>query len=344
VPDALVGDPGRLRQVIVNLVGNAIKFTEGGAVVVEAGIADCGMRIADFGEGQFEIRNIRNPKSEIELRFAVRDTGIGISPEKQGVIFDAFEQADGSTARKYGGTGLGLAISSKLVQMMGGRIWVESEAGGGSVFHFTARFGLQPAAQPSAEPRDLRADTRHRCALHILLAEDNAVNQKLVARLLEKRGHTVVIAGNGREALEALAKERFDLVLMDVQMPEMDGLEATTEIRRREKQFEVTSDEWRAVQTQGDGTSSERSPLVTCHSSLPSGHIPIIAMTAHAMRGDRERCLQAGMDGYVAKPINAQQLFELIEALASALRGEQGPSDSPTVDPAVGTVDPASAA
>ena len=415
VPDALVGDPGRLRQIVVNLVGNAIKFTERGEVLVEV-----------QAESQTE--------DSIQLHLAVTDTGMGIPAEKQRAIFDAFTQADGSMTRKFGGTGLGLTISSRLVEGMGGRIWVESEPGRGSTFHLTARLGLQkaPALRPRpAEPVNLydlpvlvvddnatnrrilvemlknwrmrptpveggpmaldvleqackagkqfplilldaqmpgmdgfalveqmkqipelagatimmltsagcRGDaarcrelgiaayltkpikqsdlldaislalgtlpreagriplvTRHalresRQRLRILLAEDNAVNQALAVRLLEKRGHAVTVAGDGRAAFAALEETGsggFDVVLMDVQLPELDGFEATAAIRGKEK--------------------------------ATGGHIPIIAMTAHAMKGDRERCLDAGMDGYVSKPIQAKELFETLEGFGVRAR------------------------
>ncbi|MFY9584917.1 MAG: MHYT domain-containing protein [Candidatus Acidiferrales bacterium] len=411
VPDALVGDPGRLRQIVINLVGNAIKFTQQGEVVVDVG-----------AESQTE--------EAVDLCLAISDTGMGIPVDKQRTIFDPFTQADGSMTRKFGGTGLGLAISSRLVEAMGGRIWVESEPGKGSAFHFTARLGLQktPALRSRpAEPANLqelpvlvvddnatnrlileemlkswrmrptsvegghealavleqartagrtfplilldaqmpgmdgfalvermkqipelagatimmltsaglRGDaarcrelgvaayltkpikqsellqaillalgtpakrearpplvTRHvlresRQRLRILLAEDNAVNQVLAVRLLEKWGHAVTVAGDGRAALAALEKTGFggfDLVLMDVQMPEMDGLEATAAIRAKEKST--------------------------------GGYIPIIAMTAHTMKGDRERCLAAGMDGYISKPVQAQELFEAVENIS----------------------------
>jgi len=405
VPDALVGDPGRLAQIIVNLVGNSIKFTEQGEVVARVSV-----------ESQSE--------DEVCLHFAVADTGIGIPPDKLRLIFEAFAQADGSTTRKYGGTGLGLAISRQLVEMLGGRIWVESEVGKGSTFHFTARFGLQAdrtGKLPSVEDLNLRGLTvlvvddnatnrrileelltnwrmkpravesgplalsvmqeakdagrpfrlvlvdaqmpemdgfelikriketpglteatimmlssagkcggaaqsrelgvaaylmkpikqsdlldaimtvlgvspegqsskpasrllvERQQSLRILLAEDNPVNQKVAQRMLEKGGHTVVVAENGKEVLAALDRETFDLVLMDVQMSEMDGLEATVAIRRREK--------------------------------MTGGHIPIAAMTAHAMKGDRDLCLSAGMDGYVSKPLRAGKLFGTIEHL-----------------------------
>jgi signal transduction histidine kinase/CheY-like chemotaxis protein len=405
VPQVVRGDPTRLRQIVVNLVGNAIKFTERGEVV---------LRVESNASNQ----------SDNELHFAIEDTGIGISSEKQRLIFEAFTQGDSTSARKYGGTGLGLTISSRLVGMMRGRIWVESKLGQGSTFHFTAwlgvvntvttlslaepvhltglpvlvvddnasnrrfleevltRWGMRPtlvesgkaaleslrlardsgqpfplvltdaqmpgmdgfklahliqqnsqtsgtpivmlasAGQPgdaarcresgiagylakpvrqtelreaisqvlSPESRQskLRLVTRHSlregkaAALRILLAEDNVVNQTLAKRLLEKHGHQVVVTSSGREALAAVEQQRFDLVLMDVHMPDMDGLEATSAIREKE----------RATRT----------------------HLPIIAMTACAMTGDRDRCLQAGMDGYVSKPIHAQELLEAIEA------------------------------
>jgi two-component system sensor histidine kinase/response regulator len=422
VPDTLLGDPGRLRQIVVNLVGNAIKFTSQGEVVMHVSVG-----------WKFE--------NEVCLHFTVTDTGIGIAPEKQQLIFYPFTQADSSTTRQFGGTGLGLGISSQLVAMMGGNIWVESEVNKGSTFHFTACLGLRVNAAPqllgtqdslsglpvlvvddnstnrrileeqltswgmrptvvgsgqdalvtlqqaadngapfalalldaqmpqmdgftvaesikqnptlaratimmvtsgghpqnAARRRDLgiasyltkpirqsdllnalvtalyntAAPTRPsfsplpflpepQSPLHILLVEDNPVNQRLVVRLLEKRGHSVVVANNGKEGLAAFAKESFALVLMDVQMPEMDGFAATKAIRQQEESTNT--------------------------------HVPIIALTAHAMRGDRERCLAAGMDAYLSKPLQAQQLFEMIGQLvpssASAQRVEgEGRSD-----------------
>jgi PAS domain S-box-containing protein len=433
VPDALLGDPVRLGQVVFNLVGNALKFTERGEVVVEVRNAEYGMQNSEESqnsEAEPEREALSSvPHSEFRiLHFEVRDTGIGVPPSKREYIFDPFAQADGSTTRKYGGTGLGLAIARRLVETMGGRMWVESELGKGSTFHFTARFDLQqgpvskalpveadsmrgmavlvvddnatnrrileetlthwqmrptltdggPAAlealaqaaragepfplvlidvhmpdmdgytlaerirqnpelagatlmllssggQPGDSqrrrelgvaasltkpvkqadlwkaimqalgmplPPDESEDTRplerggRGRRLRILLAEDNLVNQKLAVRLLEKRGHKVVLANNGREALTELENRPFDVVLMDVQMPEMDGYEATTAIRRQEQ--------------------------------LTGGHVPIIAMTAYAMKGDRERCLEAGMDSYISKPVRAQELFDSVEGLVPA--------------------------
>ena len=423
VPEALIGDPGRLRQIIINLLGNAIKFTEEGEVVLSV--------------------ELDNPTGvEARLHFSVRDTGIGIPPDKQKVIFEAFSQADTSTTRKYGGTGLGLAISSRLVKSMGGRIWVKSRIGKGSTFHFVVSLELQKTrrqksvttqtsklqklpvlivddnvtnrrifvemlrnwrmkptavesgkaalrvlkraaaaekafslvlidalmpemdgftlakqikrdarlrkttiimltsagpmtpgtrhgklaidtylikpvkqsvlldaivasqslktrrpAEASPRRRTLRLDKEHR--LRILVAEDLPANQVLVTRLLEKRGHSFVLVGNGSEAIAALKKEKFDLVLMDVQMPDMDGLEATAAIRKLEKKT--------------------------------GAHIPIVAMTAHAMKGDRERCLRAGMDAYVSKPIQPHKLFGTIESLRSASARRVTPAE-PVID------------
>jgi two-component system sensor histidine kinase/response regulator len=417
VPAAVQGDPDRLRQVVVNLVGNAIKFTEHGEVLVDVKTADCPSGDQESARG--------------DLQFSVRDTGIGIPAEKQRAVFDPFVQADGSTTRKYGGTGLGLAISTKLVELMGGRLWMESQVGQGTTFYFTARFGpAQPSGERPAASRPVRlADlrvlvvddnatnrrilqeklagwrmrptvvdggeaamreleraraagepfdlvlldgqmpgmdgfavaerVRHRpelagatvmmltsdgrpgdparcrqlgiaayllkpikqselldaimtCVgsapepdevrapappfapagrrLRVLLAEDNPVNQRLALRILEKQGHHVEVAADGLEALAAQHRQPFDVVLMDVQMPQLDGFQATAAIREREKKT--------------------------------GRHTPVIAMTAHAMKGDRERCLAAGMDGYIAKPIQAR---ELLCAIADAVP-DPGPS------------------
>jgi signal transduction histidine kinase/ActR/RegA family two-component response regulator len=263
VPERIVADPTRIRQVVVNLLGNAIKFTEVGSVElkIEAGLA--------------------TPQGQ-RLLFAVQDTGIGVPLEKQALIFQAFSQADGSTTRRFGGTGLGLSICSRLVSLMGGQIQLRSAPGHGSTFFFEIVAGIAEAAEQVAEPPSALPSSR---PLRILLAEDNLVNQKLAIRLIEKQGHSVLAAKNGREAVEAVAREMFDVVLMDISMPEMDGLQATAVLR---------------AQYQG------------------IRHIPIIAMTAHALTGDREMCLEAGMDGYVTKPIHADKLFATIhEVLAN---------------------------
>jgi signal transduction histidine kinase len=271
VPDRVLGDAGRLRQILVNLVGNAIKFTEHGEVVVEVECAE-----AD-GRGP-------SPGAEtLLLHLAVRDTGIGIPVEKHQAILEPFTQADGSTTREYGGSGLGLAITKQMVALMGGHLWLESVVGQGSTVHCTMRLGIDqaPPAPTWPLPRHDRATgPMTRRPLQILVAEDHPVNQRLITRLLEKQGHAVVVVGNGHAAVEALAQQAFDLILMDVQMPDMDGLEATAAIRAQE-QARVT-------------------------------HIPIIALTAHALQGDQERCLAAGMDDYVAKPITPADLAAAI--------------------------------
>jgi signal transduction histidine kinase len=291
VPDRVVGDPGRLRQVLVNLVGNAIKFTAQGEVVVEVECAE------EAGIGP-------NPGDEaLLLLVAVRDTGIGIPVEKHQVILEPFTQADGSATRTYGGTGLGLAIAKQLVALMGGHLWLESVVGQGSTFHFTVRMGVDQASPASTIPMpvgELSTGPTMRWHLQILLVEDHSVNQRLVACLLEKQGHAVVVVGNGQAAVEAFAQQAFDLILMDVQMPGIDGLEATAAIRALER---------------------------------PRGtHIPIIALTAHAMKGDRERCLAAGMDDYVAKPIKAAELSTVIARLLGHGSGLDLPVGAPPVD------------
>jgi CheY-like chemotaxis protein len=452
VPASVRGDPGRLRQILLNLVGNAIKFTEQGEVVVR-------------------VKKVSESADEMTLHFSVSDTGIGIPREKEHSIFEAFIQADTSVTRQFGGTGLGLTIASQLVGMMGGRIWLESEVGTGSTFHFTVSLGVvtAPAEQPlradiailkdlpvlvvednvtsqyflqeifskwGMKPRvsasgaaalssvqqareaeksfpliiiDVRIPdmdaftlvtqikqdpqlassaimiltsvgnrgdavrcrelgvaayltkptgevelldavlrvlggqkdeteqppliTRHslremRKHLRILVVEDNVVNQRLAIRLVEKQGHAVAVVGNGREALAALARELFDLVLMDVQMPEMDGFEATAEIRRRESQLPVVSS-----QLSVGGNSPAEAQLTTDNRQLTTSHIPIIAMTAHAMKGDRERCLAAGMDAYASKPLQAQELFAVIESLVP-VPAEAGTGTPPQTTPA----------
>jgi PAS domain S-box-containing protein len=255
-PDFLIGDEVRLRQILVNLMGNAVKFTAEGSVTTEvstASIDGCG----------------------VELQIAVRDTGIGIPLDKQGLIFEPFRQVEGYMTRKYGGTGLGLAIVTRLLDLVGGRIWVDSHEDAGSTFYFTIPFLLsdRPIA-PHNEP--VVADEAPVCPLSILVAEDNEVSRLLVGRLLAKQGHTVTEARTGTEALALYRQAAFDLILMDIQMPDMDGFEATAEIRQRA------------------GKTGER--------------VPIIALTAHAIKGDRERCLDAGMDDYISKPIRADEL------------------------------------
>ncbi len=264
-PETVNGDGSRLRQVLLNLLGNALKFTDRGSVVLS-------------------VTSEPAESGDCVLRFEVSDTGIGIPLDQQKVIFEAFRQADGSVTRRYGGTGLGLAISARLVEMMGGLIEVESQPGVGSTFRFWIRVRAgRPAPRPErAKPADAQF-TAQQGALRILLAEDNPVNRKLVETLMGKRGHLVTSVENGSEAVQKIGQEDFDLVLMDVQMPGMDGLEATRQIRALESAL---------------GT-----------------RVPILAMTANAMKGDEASCLAAGMDGYVAKPFEVDKLFAILGRL-----------------------------
>jgi PAS domain S-box-containing protein len=261
VPDALIGDSMRLRQVLLNLMGNAVKFTPAGSISVDVSVESFGERVA-------------------ELRFTVRDTGIGIPVEKRKCIFLPFHQADGSMTRKYGGTGLGLAIATRLVEMAGGRIWVESQEGAGSAFHFTVPFPLADPPEPrNSDYRESRS--RPSAPLSILLVEDDEVSQAFVSALLAQHGHMVTVASSGPQALSLVERGSFDLALMDIQMPGMDGLQTTAEIRKIER--------------------------------VAGGHIRIVAVTAYAMKGDRERCLEAGMDAYLSKPFQAGDLLACID-------------------------------
>jgi PAS domain S-box-containing protein len=265
VPASVIADPMRIRQVLFNLVNNAIKFTSSGGVTVKV---SPGSRIPDG----------------IELRFEVSDTGIGIPEEKKVLIFEPFTQADSSTNRRYGGTGLGLSICRRLVDMMGGEIGVQSNAGGGSTFWFTVAC-REATAGSSMPERDDSGTGEPTDALRVLLAEDHALNQIMIRIMLEAAGHQVDVVENGRLAINAVVTKPYDVVLMDVSMPEMDGLEATRRIRRL------------------DGRVSE---------------IPIIALTAHAMAGDRDKCISAGMTDYLSKPIHAQSLMLALDQQSRA--------------------------
>ncbi|HMD50162.1 MAG TPA: response regulator [Bryobacteraceae bacterium] len=259
VPDALAGDPDRVAQVLRNLIGNAVKFTRQGCISIQVSAEELG-------------------ESSIGLRFAIRDTGIGVPSEKQRAIFQPFVQADGSATRPYGGAGLGLSIATALAEMMDGKIAVESLPGLGSEFTFAAilkKATVAPPRHPSAEKSKKR----------ILLAEDNIVNQRLATRLLEREGHRVEVAASGKQALEMLERGPFDVVLMDIQMPEMDGLTAAQHIRRNER---------------GSGH-----------------HMPIVAVTAQASEMDRQRCFEAGMDAYITKPVRVSELMDTIESVFS---------------------------
>ena len=289
LPRQVVGDPLRIRQILANLLSNAIKFTDDGTVRVKVAL----LPAAADGKVSFEME--------------VSDTGMGIPPEKLPEVFEKFTQGDGSVSRRFGGTGLGLAITRRLVEMHGGNITVQSEVGKGSCFRVTLHCDEASADLPAAEPHSAgrmepasepgaMADASHK----ILVVEDNLVNQKVVATILRKKGYTVRIANHGGEAMEALAQEDFGLVLMDVQMPVLDGLEATRLIRREER--------WK--------------------------RLPIIAMTAHAMQGDKERCLQAGMDGYISKPLHPSHLLATIDSYLHACPPRRDPvHESPEPSP-----------
>ena len=275
VPDALLGDAMRLRQVLINLIGNAIKFTDEGGVRLRVGVAT-------------------ELPGEVCLHFAVVDTGIGIPRDKQELVFEAFAQAEGSAARRYGGTGLGLSISARLVELMGGDIWVESESGQGSAFRFTAMFGLQDgrdAIGPASPVPGTRETDSGTTPLTVLIAEDEAVHRELLSALLRGRGHHVITATNGREALAEIERNRLDVALMDLQMPEMDGLSVVGAVRERER--------------------------------ATGAHLPIIAMSASSLGDDPERCLAAGADRFVAKPVGRDLLFRLLDDLRTA--EETGP-------------------
>jgi PAS domain S-box-containing protein len=299
VPEILVGDAGRLRQILLNLGHNAVKFTEAGEISISC-------------EAEEETA------STITIHFVVSDTGIGIPEDKISEVFACFRQADGSTTRKYGGTGLGLTISRQLTEMMGGEIWVESAAGEGSHFHFTAVFKIQDVkykppqvtCEALLEKKDPVISNRRRRKIgskrerlltrnqidnnykqgrrKILLAEDNIVNQMMTKKLLERYGYSVAVAEDGEKVLCLLKNHAFDLILMDVQMPVMDGIEATRLIR------------------------SSESKRATNNPEALIG-IPIVAMTAHALKEDRERCIEAGMDDYLSKPIEPEKLSEVLQ-------------------------------
>ena len=289
LPSAFIGDPVRLKQVLFNLIGNAIKFTKEGEVVLSVESCESGRSGLD---------------EEMKLLFKVKDTGIGIPPENRDKIFDAFIQADVSVTRKYGGTGLGLAISSKLVGLMGGSIWVESEVGKGSTFYFTImakKAARRDSCEEQGEPPEeneqmigflegtkIREEEKIYSGqgLNILLAEDHPINQKLIVSLLGKKGHQVTLVNNGEEVMDILSREDFDVVLMDVQMPDMDGLEATRKTR------DVSSD-------------------------VKRHEIPIIALTARAMKEDKEKCIEAGMNDYIPKPLRREELFRALENIRS---------------------------
>jgi PAS domain S-box-containing protein len=286
VPDSLIGDAGRLRQVLINLVGNALKFTDLGSVDVRV-----------------SLRGGTNDR--LRLLIVVTDTGIGMDPAQVNDVFEPFRQLDASTTRKRGGTGLGVSISEKLVEMMGGRLYAASIPGEGSAFGFCINVEHGPEVPLSEEdlilkeeqPPELQAPPQ---SYHCLVAEDNPVNQKLVLKMLTYAGHSAELASTGQEAVELAFSHSFDIILMDIQMPGMDGLEATASIRELER-----------------GTDS---------------HVPILAMTAHAMPGDRERCLRAGMDGYLSKPV---RIGDLLRAVSHFAGGAESAFEQDALEPQV---------
>jgi len=271
VPDRLLGDPDRLRQVLLKVIEHALKSSTGGRAFVRVSL--------DTTKGGDEDA----VAGSVRVLFSVVDN-VGIPSYKRDTVFEPFQQGDGAASRKYGGTGLGLTICGRLVRLMGGHIWVDSKAGQGSKFYFTARFKMPEGDAATAPvPNAAAAPADSLKGMRVLLAEDNRVNQVVTSRLLEKHGLLVLVANNGREAVEILQRESVDLILMDVQMPEMDGFEATRRIREQEKQT--------------------------------GKHVPVLAMTAHSTRGYREKCLGAGMDGYLAKPVQSSHLYEAINGL-----------------------------
>lgn len=272
MPQYLIGDPNRLQQILNNLMSNAIKFTEDGDVWIK-------------------VKKISSISDEVEVQFSVKDSGIGISEENIGKIFNSFSQVDGSFTRRFGGTGLGLAISKQLSEMMGGRLWVESKEGIGSVFHFTLKFekGAKVEVLPIQHPKEYKIDR----PFNVLLTDDDKVNQMVIMRILEDRGFLVDTANNGEEAVEMFDKKSYDVILMDIQMPKMDGIEATRRIREMER----------------------------------DKYTPIIAITAYALKGDREKFLSHAMDEYVSKPINIDSLFSAINKCLSFKKENENISD-----------------
>ncbi len=291
LPDFVKGDELRLRQVLVNLAGNSIKFTEQGTIALA-------------------VKSTWSDGEQFGLRFSVSDTGIGVPPDQKEGIFDSFKQADDSTARKYGGTGLGLAISKEIVDLMGGDIWLESEEGTGSTFSFTVYLARGQAEDVLSHDATRAVRVKGK---QILLVEDNKINRDVARMVLEQSDHHITMAENGVEALKVLAYDDFDLILMDVQMPMMDGVEATGIIRACETGAAL------------DPALSLAADLLSSLQDRCQGrHVPIAAMTANAMRGDREKCLAAGMDDYLTKPFEPEQVEEVVARLCSSTEVEEG--------------------
>ncbi len=262
VPDLLTGDPLRVRQILVNLISNAIKFTEKGGI-------------------SLKVRKLEENADSVTLEFAVKDSGIGLTPEQAVTIFERFKQADSSTSRRHQGTGLGLAISRSLASLMRGEITVESVPGQGSIFYFRAPFGKM-IDRREEKPQEVATVASEPLAATILVAEDHPINAMFIERLLRKNGFTIHCVQNGEEVLKAVAAQHYDLILMDIAMPLLDGVETTKRLR---------------------AAANMQTPQ----------NVPIIAMTAHAMKGDREKFLAQGMDDYIGKPIQSRLLLRLLE-------------------------------
>jgi len=266
VPQLLIGDPLRLKQVFINLCNNSIKFTSEGYVHVRVNLVEMN-------------------ECAVRLHFEVQDTGIGISPENQLKLFKSFSQADVSTTRKFGGTGLGLAISKNLVQLMGGNIGIISEEGKGAIFHFEGEFGISIEDLSDEESQELNESIQNEKKLKILLAEDNVINQKVAILNLQKLGHLVTVAGDGLDAFEKFINDTPDVIFMDIQMPKMDGVEATGKIRDWELKNNVKN------------------------------RVPIVAMTANTLKSDKDLFVSAGMDDYLSKPFNSSELVRLLDRI-----------------------------
>ncbi len=270
VPQLLIGDPLRLKQVLINLITNSVKFTTEGFVRVFVKLVD-------------------QNECAVRLYFEVKDSGIGISPENQLKLFKSFSQAETSTTRKYGGTGLGLAISKNLVHLMGGEIGIISEEGKGATFHFEGEFGIAEQDLSAVETQELEESVHSDRKLKILLAEDNIINQKVAILNLQKLGHSVIVVGDGNQAVEAFIKELPDVIFMDVHMPQMDGVEATGKIR-----------EWERINN-------------------IANRVPIVAMTANTLKNDKDLFIAAGMDDYLGKPFNVSELVRLFDRINKQL-------------------------
>jgi signal transduction histidine kinase/ActR/RegA family two-component response regulator len=271
VPDRLRGDPDRLRKVLLKIIEQSANVSSGGTIVV-------GVRL-----DKQTVDDGPSPARSTPLLFLVQHTGSNVTRAQQETLFEPPSEVHGSVSRTYGGTGIGLAVCGRLVRLMEGRIWLDSEEGHGNRFYFTSRFELANLSRPRTLPSDSLQRRDSAVGATVLVAEDNRVNQIVVVRLLEKRGINALVASNGTEAIEMLTKAQIDLILMDIEMPEMNGHEATRRIREQEK--------------------------------ITGLHVPIVALTAHAMKGDREKCIAAGMDGYLTKPLEGNQLIQTIEEL-----------------------------